>query len=129
MTAMDKYFVVEPGAEPHGPYPLPEIADLLASGTVTPRAILRKAGDASAPPRPTVIDVAPIEPMRPAAPPPSPRPSPPPPPAIEAAPPPVPQPPPVPESAKAPAAKAMMEKAKRVGPPPGVTPPQATVVA
>jgi S1-C subfamily serine protease len=61
MTAMDKYFVVEPGAEPHGPYPLPEIADLLAAGTVTPRAVLRKAGDASAPPRPTVIDVAPLE--------------------------------------------------------------------
>lgn len=61
---MDKYFVVEPGAEPHGPYPLPEIADLLAAGTVTPRAILRKAGDASAPPRPTVIDVAPMEPVR-----------------------------------------------------------------
>jgi S1-C subfamily serine protease len=125
MTAMDKYFVVEPGAEPHGPYPLPEIADLLASGTVTPRAILRKAGDASAPPRPTVIDVAPIEPMRPAAPPPSPPPSPP----VEVAPPPVSQPPPVPESAKAPAAKAMMEKAKRVGPPPGVTLPQSAIVA
>jgi S1-C subfamily serine protease len=61
MTAMDKYFVVEPGAEPHGPYPLPEIADLLAAGTVTPRAVLRKAGDASAPPRPTVIDVPPLE--------------------------------------------------------------------
>ena len=65
MTAMDKYFVVEPGAEPHGPYPLPEIADLLAAGTVTPRAVLRKAGDASAPPRPTVIDVAPLEPASP----------------------------------------------------------------
>lgn len=65
MTAMDKYFVVEPGAEPHGPYPLPEIADLLAAGTVTPRAVLRKAGDASAPPRPTVIDVAPVEPASP----------------------------------------------------------------
>ena len=46
-------------------------ADLLAAGTVTPRAVLRKAGDASAPPRPTVIDVAPIEPIRPAAPPPA----------------------------------------------------------
>ena len=66
MSGMDKYFVVEPGAEPHGPYPLPEIADLLAAGTVTPRAILRKAGDAAAPPRPTVIDVAAIEPLRPA---------------------------------------------------------------
>jgi S1-C subfamily serine protease len=67
MTAQDKYFVVEPGAEPHGPYPLPEIADLLAAGTVTPRATLRKAGDPTAQPRPTVIDVAPIEPVKPKA--------------------------------------------------------------
>ncbi len=71
MTAMDKYFVVEPGAEPHGPYPLPEIADLLAAGTITPRAVLRKLGDASAAPRPTVIDVAPLEPPAPAAAPPA----------------------------------------------------------
>jgi S1-C subfamily serine protease len=113
MSAMDKYFVVEPGSEPHGPYPLPEIADLLAAGTVTPRAVLRKAGDASAPPRPTVIDVAPIEPIRPVAP------SPPPPPPPVAA-----------EAPKPPAAKQIMEQAKkRVGPPPGVMapPPPVTV--
>jgi len=121
MTAQDKYFVVEPGAEPHGPYPLPEIADRLAAGTVTPRATLRKAGDPSAPPRPTVIDVAPIEkraeptkraePMKHAEPAPK----------HEA---------PKPEAPKVPAAKQAMDAAKKrapAAPPPVVAAPTPMV--
>ncbi|HEX5062782.1 MAG TPA: serine protease [Kofleriaceae bacterium] len=102
---MDKYFVVEPGAEPHGPYPLPEIANLLAAGTVTPRAILRKAGDASAPPRPTVIDVAPIEAPKPAAAK-----------VMDAA----------KESAKRSERVERVQRAERQGPPPGVSIPPGT---
>jgi len=64
--AMEKFFVVEPGAKPHGPYPLPEIATLLASGNVTARATLCKAGEGEeqwdvTAPTPKVIDILPEE--------------------------------------------------------------------
>jgi len=68
MTA-DKYFVVEPGAKPHGPYPLAEIAGLLASGTVTPQAKLRRVDDGEeqdiTAPSPKIIDIELPEPPRP----------------------------------------------------------------
>ena len=67
MTA-DKYFVVEPGAKPHGPYPLAEIASLLAAGTVTPQAKLRRLDDGEeqdiTAPSPKIIDIELPEPAR-----------------------------------------------------------------